>query len=589
MPIALRNFWFASEEACGAYLEKLRWPGGFVCPVCGVAQDPYRSSRGRLMCRSCGHQSTVTAGTVFDKTRTPLRVWLAAAWYITNQKQGVSSLGLQRVLGLGSYETAWTMLHRFRRAMVRPERERLKGLVEVDETYLALSDREEPISPVGRKNKTTKVLMAIAVEVHEPKGFGRIRLSRIANDSDACVVPFVQAAIEAGARVRTDGSAAYRSLKELGYDHQRRVMLGSDTPAQACTGWLRWSSGGCWALTMARSSPSTSTPIWMSSCSGSTAALRARAAYCSIGCSSRLWPPTHTPMPTWCERLHASLKTGSINTGWASGYLAILELSGYPLDSYSMSPSPARSKLDDLPPAVWRGSNLATVTVPACSSGWPELDAELPGGGFPAQSLTEILTAQPSVLEWRLLSGAMRAVTEAGKQVVLVAPPKPPHLPGLLQVGLRENNLVWIRADAPAHRLWATEQLVKGNSAGAIFAWLPQARPEQIRRLQVCALTCGAPVFLCRPESARHDSSAAPLRMHVTISVDWELRVNVFKRRGPVHDGIVRLRSVPSSLEDILTPRLQRPSLLLKKSEAVDVVGGIAPASRVVEQLAVHE
>jgi hypothetical protein len=90
------------------------------------------------MCRSCARQSTVTAGTIFDKTRTPLRVWLAAAWYLTNQKQGVSALGLQRVLGLGSYQTAWTMLHRFRRAMVRPDRDRLKGSVEVDETYLCV-------------------------------------------------------------------------------------------------------------------------------------------------------------------------------------------------------------------------------------------------------------------------------------------------------------------------------------------------------------------------------------------------------------------------------------------------------------------
>ena len=98
----------------------------------------------RLMCRSCAHQGSVTAGTIFDKTRTPLRVWLAAAWYVTNQKLGVSALGLKRVLGLGSYETAWTMLHRFRRAMVRPERELLKGEVEVDEreTYLVISDRE---------------------------------------------------------------------------------------------------------------------------------------------------------------------------------------------------------------------------------------------------------------------------------------------------------------------------------------------------------------------------------------------------------------------------------------------------------------
>ena len=223
--------WFGSEEACLAYLERLRWPQGFVCPGCGVAELPYRSSRGRLMCRSCARQCTVTAGTIFDKTRTPLRVWLAGAWYLTNQKQGVSALGLQRVLGLGSYATAWTMLHRFRRAMVRPDRDRLHGQVEVDETYLAITDREAPIATARRKSSTSKVLVVIAAEVLQPKGFGRIRLRRIDNDSDECVVPFVQESVEPGAQVRTDGSAAYRSLGKLGYDHQRTVMLGSDVPA----------------------------------------------------------------------------------------------------------------------------------------------------------------------------------------------------------------------------------------------------------------------------------------------------------------------------------------------------------------------
>jgi transposase-like protein len=183
------------------------------------------------MCRECGRQSTVTAGTIFDKTRTPLRVWLAAAWYLTNQKQGVSALGLQRVLGLGSYETAWAMLHRFRRAMVRPGRERLKGQVEVDETYLAISDRHEPTSASKRKSNTDKVLVVIAVETLKPKGFGRIRLRRIADDSAACVIPFVQEAVEPASVVHTDGSAAYRSLGELGYEHERTVMLGSDVPA----------------------------------------------------------------------------------------------------------------------------------------------------------------------------------------------------------------------------------------------------------------------------------------------------------------------------------------------------------------------
>jgi transposase-like protein len=172
----------------------------------------------------------VTAGTIFDKTRTPLKVWLAAAWYITNQKQGVSALGLQRVLGLGSYQTAWAILHRFRRAMVRPGRDLLKGLVEVDETFIAIGDRAQPADAKRRKSHTTKTLVVIGVEILEPKGFGRIRLRRIADDSERQVVPFVKDVIQSGATVHTDGSAAYRSLKDEGYIHQKSVMLGSDTP-----------------------------------------------------------------------------------------------------------------------------------------------------------------------------------------------------------------------------------------------------------------------------------------------------------------------------------------------------------------------
>lgn len=223
--------WFPTEEACLAYLERLRWPDGFVCPSCGLRAEPYRASRTRLMCRGCRHQASVTSGTIFDKTRTPMRVWLAAAWYLTNQKQGVNALGLQRVLGLGSYQTAWTILHRFRRAMVRPGREKLKGTVEVDETYLAISDRHAPASSVGRKSHTDKALVVIAVELVQPKGFGRIRLRRIERDSDAFVIPFVKEVIEAGSEVHTDGLAAYRTLEALGYRHQRIVMQGSETPA----------------------------------------------------------------------------------------------------------------------------------------------------------------------------------------------------------------------------------------------------------------------------------------------------------------------------------------------------------------------
>jgi hypothetical protein len=132
---------------------------------------------------------------------------------------------------LGSYQTAWTMLHRLRRAMVRPGREQLKGLVEVDETYLAITDRQNPISPKGRKSNTSKVLVVMAVEMLEPKGFGRIRLRRVTDNSAACVMPFVLDVVEPGAQVRTDGSGAYLTLKDQGFVHQRTVMLGSGVPA----------------------------------------------------------------------------------------------------------------------------------------------------------------------------------------------------------------------------------------------------------------------------------------------------------------------------------------------------------------------
>ena len=147
--------------------------------------------------------------------------------------------------------------------------------------------------------------------------------------------------------------------------------------------------------------------------------------------------------------------------------------------------------------AVWRGSELGRSDAPVAPSGWAALDAELPGGGWPMQSLTEVLAAQPSVLEWRLLAPALRTVVAAGSQVVVISPPRHPHLPGLLHEGLDDRKLVWIQAAPPAERLWVTEQLIKSNAAGAIVAWLPQARQEQIRRLQVCAQACeglGLPV-----------------------------------------------------------------------------------------------
>jgi transposase-like protein len=218
--------WFPDDAACARYLERLRWPGGFACPGCGVVAQPYRASRLRLMCVDCGHQASVTAGTIFDKTRTPLRVWFAAAWYITSQKHGMSALGLQRVLGLGSYQTAWTLMHRFRRAMVRPDRERLRGTVQVDEAYVALGDREFPFVPksLSRKRETGKLLVVMAAEILEPTGIGRIRLRRIPAAAQVHVEPFIEASVDPSALVHTDGSLLYSFLDRQGYQHKRTIV-----------------------------------------------------------------------------------------------------------------------------------------------------------------------------------------------------------------------------------------------------------------------------------------------------------------------------------------------------------------------------
>jgi transposase-like protein len=178
----------------------------------------------------------VTAGTIFGKTRTPLRNWLAAVWYIVNQKQGVNALGLQRVLGLGSYQTAWAMLHRLRRAMIRPGRERLHGVVEVDESIVGwsapkkLRDTKKKQRLAEKRNALRSVVM-IGVEIREPRGFGRIRLQRVTDQSARSVLPFVLESIEPGSVVRTDGSAAYRELEQHGYQREKSVLLGAEDPA----------------------------------------------------------------------------------------------------------------------------------------------------------------------------------------------------------------------------------------------------------------------------------------------------------------------------------------------------------------------
>jgi hypothetical protein len=170
----------------------------------------------------------VTAGTLFEKSRTPLTNWFAAAWYITNEKHGVSAQGLQRLLGLGSYQTAWTMLHRYRRAMVNPNRGKLSGLVEVDETYIGGVDKGKNRSSDYPSKKS---IVAIAVEIKKPKGFGRIRLKRIEAATQVQLNSFIQDAIEPSSVIQTDGSSVYHRIYGLGYKRNKLVQLGAEEPA----------------------------------------------------------------------------------------------------------------------------------------------------------------------------------------------------------------------------------------------------------------------------------------------------------------------------------------------------------------------
>jgi transposase-like protein len=209
--------WFRSDADCLDYLEWLRWPTGFVCPSCGHG-DGWRLGDGRFMCSGCGDRTSVTAGTIFDRTRTPLTVWFNACWLFATGKDGISALSLKRVLEIGSYQTAWAMLHRLRSVLVRPGRERLAGTVEVDETYIG--GLEEGLA--GGRARGKKVLTAIAVEVREPKGYGRCRMMPLADASAASLHPFVTDHVEPGATVITDGWQGYHGLSNLGYVHHPR-------------------------------------------------------------------------------------------------------------------------------------------------------------------------------------------------------------------------------------------------------------------------------------------------------------------------------------------------------------------------------
>lgn len=212
---------FATEEACRRYLCELRWPQGFQCPRCG-ASKAWATRRGLYRCSQCDYQASVTAGTIFQDTRFPLRAWFWAVWHMTSQKHGISALGLQRELGLGSYRTSWTWLHKLRRALVRPGRDRLSGKVEVDETYVG---GEKP----GKRGRGAagKTLVLIAVEVKGGR-IGRIRLRRVRDASSESLTPAVKESVEPGSEVRTDGWSGYEDLPSAGY---KRLIVREDADA----------------------------------------------------------------------------------------------------------------------------------------------------------------------------------------------------------------------------------------------------------------------------------------------------------------------------------------------------------------------
>jgi transposase-like protein len=217
--------WFPDDAACIDYLDWLRWPDGFSCPDCSGGTG-WRMSDGRWWCKECRRRISATAGTIFHRTKTPLTVWFAAAWHMTAAKNGVSAKTLHRLMGFGSYETAWAMLHRFRGAIGHAERTRLSGDVEVDETVLGGA------RPGKRgRGAAGKVLIAVAVEQIQPKGFGRCRMHVIPNAEADTLRAFLLAHVEPGSKILTDGWTAYPLAAGDDYVHRSTSIKGSGMDA----------------------------------------------------------------------------------------------------------------------------------------------------------------------------------------------------------------------------------------------------------------------------------------------------------------------------------------------------------------------
>lgn len=204
---------FSTEEACRDYLIGLRWPDGFWCPAC-KHHGGWNLKDGLFKCMGCGRKTSVTSGTIFEGTRKPLVTWFRAIWWVASQKNGASALGLQRILGLGSYKTAWTWLHKLRRAMVRPAQDCLEGTVQVDETFIGGIRSGKR----GRGAEGKALVLIIAEE--KEKRVGRIRLRMVADAAAKSLEAAVLETVKPGSKVKTDGWKGYNGLTSLGYGHE---------------------------------------------------------------------------------------------------------------------------------------------------------------------------------------------------------------------------------------------------------------------------------------------------------------------------------------------------------------------------------
>jgi len=204
---------FSSEKDCREYLFQIRWPDGFKCPRC-QHNEAWTISDALYRCKKCEFKIYITAGTIFQDTRKPLRLWFRAMWSITNQKFGISALGLQKSLGMSNYRTALTWMHKLRHAMVRPGRDRISGIIEVDETYIGGKK-------AGKRGRGAegKVLIVIGAQI-DGNHIGRIRLKRVSNASGKNLERVIQQTIELGSVVRTDGWDGYSQLGSIGYVHE---------------------------------------------------------------------------------------------------------------------------------------------------------------------------------------------------------------------------------------------------------------------------------------------------------------------------------------------------------------------------------